>query len=70
MVLTPVFHRLLPALDPFVLVIVPLLLLACGVAACLIPARRAAGVNRTWRCAISETCSPAAVASGVDRTLR
>jgi predicted permease len=37
--------RLLPAPDPFILVLVPALLLACGVAACLIPARRASRVD-------------------------
>jgi predicted permease len=37
--------RLLPAPDPFILAIVPALLLACGIAACLIPARRAARVD-------------------------
>ena len=43
--LTPLFNRLLPPLDPFVLAVVPLLLLACGIAACLIPARRASRVD-------------------------
>ncbi len=43
--LTPLFDRLLPTLDPFVLTVVPLLLLACGVLACLIPARRASNVD-------------------------
>jgi predicted permease len=43
--MTPFFERLIPALDPFVLTVVPLLLLACGAVACLIPARRASRVD-------------------------
>jgi ABC-type antimicrobial peptide transport system permease subunit len=41
----PVFVRLLPAFDPVVLGMVPLLLLAAGAAACLLPARRASRVD-------------------------
>jgi ABC-type antimicrobial peptide transport system permease subunit len=43
--MTPLFERFIPALDPFVLSVVPLLLLACGALACLIPARRASNVD-------------------------
>ena len=43
--MTPLFERLIPTLDPFVLAVVPLLLLACGALACLIPARRASNVD-------------------------
>jgi ABC-type antimicrobial peptide transport system permease subunit len=43
--LQPLFYRLLPSLDPLVLTAVPLLLLAAGAAACLIPARRASQVD-------------------------
>lgn len=43
--LTPLFDRLLPPLDLLVLTIVPALMLTCGVAACVLPARRASRVD-------------------------
>lgn len=45
MALRPVFVRLLPALDSTVLLVVPVLFLAAGAAACYLPARRAARVD-------------------------
>jgi ABC-type antimicrobial peptide transport system permease subunit len=49
--LQPMFTRLLPALDLMALAVVPLLFLGAGVAACYLPARRAAAVdpNRALR---------------------
>jgi predicted permease len=43
--LQPMFTRLLPALDVMALAVVPLLFLGAGVAACYLPARRAAAVD-------------------------
>ena len=45
MLLRLFFIRLLPALDPGVLTVVPLLMLLAGIAACYLPARRAARVD-------------------------
>ena len=45
MLLTPLFVRLLPPLDPIVLTVVPATMLAAGIAACYLPARRAAQVD-------------------------
>jgi len=42
--LRPMFVRLLPALDPFVLTAVPALMLAAAALACYLPARRAAAI--------------------------
>jgi predicted permease len=43
--LTPLFSRLLPAVDPAVMIALPLLMLAAGVVAAYLPARRAARVD-------------------------
>jgi len=45
MMLTPLFVRLLPAVDPFVLTIVPLLMVLAAGVACYLTARRAARVD-------------------------
>jgi predicted permease len=45
MAVSPMFERLMPALDPFVLIVVPVSMLLAGAAACLIPARRASRVD-------------------------
>ena len=43
--LTPFFSRLLPTVDPAVMIVLPLLMLAAGVVAAYLPARRAARVD-------------------------
>jgi len=43
--LTPFFARMLPAVDPAVMFLLPLLMLAAGIVACYLPARRAACVD-------------------------
>jgi predicted permease len=43
--LTPFFARLLPTVDPAVMIVLPLLMLAAGVVAAYLPARRAARVD-------------------------
>jgi putative ABC transport system permease protein len=45
LMLRPIFVRLLPGLDPLVLAVVPIVMLATGIVACYVPARRAAGVD-------------------------
>jgi predicted permease len=45
MTLRPFFVRLLPAVDPFVLTIVPLLMILAAFVACYLPARKAARVD-------------------------
>jgi len=45
MMVRPLFVRLLPAVDPFVLTIVPLSMLLAAIVACYLPARRAARVH-------------------------
>ena len=45
MALRPLFERFLPAVDPTVLVVVPVLYLIAAIAACYLPARRAAHVD-------------------------
>jgi predicted permease len=43
--LRPMFDRLTPAVDPVALAIVPVAMIAAGVLACVVPARRAASVD-------------------------
>jgi len=43
--MTPFFSRLLPAVDPSVVIVLPILMLAAGIVASYLPARRAARVD-------------------------
>ena len=45
--LRPMFVQLLPTVDAFALGLVPILLIAAGVLACYLPARRASAVDPT-----------------------
>ena len=45
--LQPTFQRLIPALDPWVLILVPVFFILAGLLACYGPARRAARIQPT-----------------------